>query len=114
MAELVGWVDPDTVEDQWPDAVLMEPATLATLLAVAHESCAAYAPAVPSLEDGTPGVPPARYVMAQILQARAVWAMQRQSPGESFNGDGFSVAVYPLDARIRQMLRPKRPFGGLR
>jgi hypothetical protein len=52
--------------------------------------------------------------MAQILQARAVWAMQRQSPGESFNGDGFSVAVYPLDARIRAMLRPKRPFGGLR
>jgi hypothetical protein len=114
MADLVGWVDPATVEAHWPDSVMMESAQLASLLAVAHEACAAYAPAVPSLEDGTAGEPPERYRMAQILQARAVWAMQRQSPGETFNGDGFSVAVYPLDARIRQMLRPKRPFGGLR
>jgi hypothetical protein len=111
---MIGWVDPDTVEAHWPDSVLMEPEQLASLLTVAWETCSAYAPAVPSLEDGTPGVPPERYVMAQILQARAVWAMQRQSPGETFNGDGFSVAVYPLDARIRAMLRPKRPFGGLR
>lgn len=114
MAELVGWVDPDTVEAHWPDAVLVDPAGLDSLLKVAYETCSAYAPAVPPLEDGTAGVVPERYKVAQILQARAVWAMQRQSPGETFDGAGFSVAVYPLDARIRAMLRPKRPFGGLR
>jgi hypothetical protein len=114
MASLVGWVDPDAVPALWPDADLVEPEALETLLKVAHETCSEYAPAIPANEDGTPGPVPDRYVMAQILQARAVWAMQRQSPGETFNGDGFSVAVYPLDARIRAMLRPKRAFGGLR
>jgi hypothetical protein len=114
MAELIGWVDPDTVEAHWPDSVLVDPDGMVSLLKVAHETCAAYAPAVPLLEDGTAGPIPERYKVAQILQARAVWAMQRQSPGETFDGAGFSVAVYPLDARIRAMLRPKRPFGGLR
>jgi hypothetical protein len=114
MTGLIGWVDPADVPALWPDADLVDPAALETLLSVAHETCAAYAPAIPANEDGTPGEVPERYRMAQILQARAVWAMQRQSPGETFNGDGFSVAVYPLDARIRAMLRPKRAFGGLR
>jgi len=114
MPDLIGWVDPADVPGLWPDADLVEPEALATLLAVAHETCHEYAPSIPANEDGTPGPVPERYRMAQILQARAVWAMQRQSPGETFNGDGFSVAVYPLDARIRAMLRPKRPFAGLR
>jgi hypothetical protein len=112
MAELVGWVDPATLtEDKspWPDAVMMDPEALADLLAVAHETCEAYAPKLAADAEV-----PARYVMAQILQARAIWQMQRQGPGDQFSAEGFSIAIYPLDARIRQMLRPKRPFGGLR
>lgn len=114
MATLIGWVDPDTVEDHWEDVALAAPALVVELLEVAYETCAAYAPVIPANEDGTPGPVPARYRMAQILQAKSIWAMQRQGGGETFNGDGFSVAVYPLDARIRAMLRPKRAFGGLR
>lgn len=112
MVELVGWVDPETLtgdESPWPDAVMMAPASLEALLTVAHETCEAYAP---KLAEG--GEVPARYVMAQILQARAIWQMQRQGPGDQFSPEGFSIAIYPLDARIRQMLRPKTPFGGLR
>lgn len=112
MAELVGWVDPDTLTAEgsaWPDAVMMDYEGLADLLRVAHETCEAYAP---KLAEGADV--PGRYVMAQVLQARAIWQMQRQGPGDTFNTEGFSIAIYPLDARIRQMLRPKRPFGGLR
>lgn len=111
MAELIGWVDPDadTVERHWPDAVTEAPETLASLLRTAWESCEAYAP---KLAEGAPV--PERYKLAQILQAKALWAMQRQGPGDQFNDQGYSVAIYPLDARIRQLLRPKRPFGGLR
>jgi hypothetical protein len=107
--ELIGWVEPDQVDDLWPDAVMMEPDVRDRLLLAAHESCEAYAPALPSSGDI-----PERYVMAQIFQAKALWAMQRQGGGEQFGPDGMSVAVYPLDARIRSLLRPKRPFGGLR
>lgn len=114
MAALVGWVDPDRLSDHWPDSDLAAPELVTELLLAAHETCSEYAPAIPPNEDGTPGPVPVRYSIAQILQARAIWAMQRQSPGETFNGEGFSVAVYPLDARIRAMLRPRRPFGGLR
>jgi len=109
MADPIGWVDPDAVGDLWQDAVMEDPAVVRSLLQAAYEQCEAYAP---KLEEGADI--PERYVMAQIFQARALWAMQRQGAGETFNGDGFSVAIYPLDARIRQMLRPKRPFGGLR
>jgi len=114
MAALIGWVDPDTVAEYWEDAALATDAVVEDLLEVAYETCSAYAPAIPASEDGSPGVVPARYRKAQILQAKSIWAMQRQGPGETFNGDGFSVAVYPLDARIRALLRPRRAFGGLR
>ena len=107
--EKVGWVDPASVHDQWPDAVTMDDQMLAELLLVAWEQCAAYAP---TLADDAE--PPASYRMAQVLQARALWQMHRQGPGDQFSPEGYSIAIYPLDARIRQLLRPKRLFGGLR
>jgi hypothetical protein len=106
---LIGWVDSEAVGDLWQDADMEAPAVVKALLTAAYEQCAEYAPV---LAEGAEV--PERYRLAQIFQARALWAMQRQGAGESFNADGFSVAIYPLDARIRQMLRPKRPFGGLR
>lgn len=112
MGELVGWVDPDTLTGDasvWPDAIMLDPETLGLMLACGHVSCEAYAP---KLADGAPV--PVNYVLGQILQARAIWQMLRQGPGDQFSPEGFSIAIYPLDARIRQMLRPKKPFGGLR
>lgn len=108
---LVGWVDTenDGVADDWPDSVYLDEPQIKRLLATAHETCEAYAP---SLADGAEV--PQRYKTAQVLQARAIWQMQRQGPGDQFAEGGYSVSVYPLDARIRQMLRPKSPFGGLR
>lgn len=112
LPEVVGWCTVADVEQDWPDSQRMDPATLVRVLRVAHETCAAFAPAIEPNEDGTPGEVPERYRTAQMLQAKAVWAMARQDGGERFQ-DGYSVAVYPLDARIRQLLRPKTMFGGL-
>lgn len=108
---LVGWVDTekDGVADDWPDSVYLDEPQIERLLLTAHESCEAYAPALAAGAQV-----PQSWKTAQVLQARAVWQMQRQGPGDQFGEGGYSVSVYPLDARIRQMLRPKRPFGGLR
>ena len=104
---VIGWVDTAEVVDHWEDAHLIAPDVLARLLATAHEQCEAYAPVLDPV--------PERYITAQILQARALWQMQRQGPGDTYGPDGFQVTVYPLDARIRALLRPRRPglLGGV-
>lgn len=105
---VVGWVDLDPEKELWPDAITVDPGKLEDLLRNAYESCVIYAPKLPA------GVPvPQRYKDAQVLQARAIWQMQRQGPGDQFGADGISIAIYPLDARIRQMLRPKQVLGGI-
>ncbi|QOP64217.1 head-to-tail adaptor [Arthrobacter phage Yavru] len=105
---LVGWVDYDPAKELWADSILAGEEKVRELLLNAFESCEIYAPKLP---DGAPV--PQRYKDAQVLQARAIWQMQRQGPGDQFGADGLSIAIYPLDARIRQMLRPKKPLGGM-
>lgn len=105
---LIGWVDYDPAKELWPDAITAGEDKVRDLLQNAYETCSTYAPALPA-----GAAVPQRYKDAQVLQARAIWQMQRQGPGDQFGADGISIAVYPLDARIRQMLRPKRPFGGV-
>lgn len=107
---LVGWVDydPESSVDLWADSITAGPEKIRELLQNAFESCEIYAPALPAGASI-----PQRYKDAQVLQARAIWQMQRQGPGDQFGADGISIAIYPLDARIRQMLRPKRVLGGI-
>lgn len=105
---LVGWVDYDPTKELWADSILAGEDKVRELLENAFESCVIYAPKLP---DGAPV--PQRYKDAQVLQARAIWQMQRQGPGDQFGADGISIAIYPLDARIRQMLRPKQVLGGM-
>lgn len=105
---LVGWVDFDPAKELWSDSILAGEEKIRELLTSAYESCVIYAPAIPAGAQV-----PQRYKDAQVLQARAIWQMQRQGPGDQFGADGISIAIYPLDARIRQMLRPKQVLGGI-
>ena len=107
---LIGWIEEADVASYWEDAdgfEIGEP-LFVDLLTAAYVQCAAYAPV---LAEADPV--PANYRLAQVMQARALWQMQRTGTADSYGADGYAIVVYPLDARIKALLRPTRVFGGL-
>lgn len=96
-----GWHDNNSALEQWIEAPA-EPEALDALLEAAREQCEAYAPALP--EDA---VVPVRYRQAQLMQARALWQSMSANANDSINDGTFSVALYPMDKTIRNLLRPR-------
>lgn len=106
----IGWATPAQARTHWPDAPKVA-ATLAHLLTVAHELCAAYAPASLAVPDPEPVdyVPPARAVQAQILCARAVWTAARETADRLGLDDpaaALAVSSPSLSGAVKQLLRP--------
>jgi hypothetical protein len=103
----VGWVQTEDITDRWLDAP--EDPELSELLEIAHDTCTAYAPALPA---GTEV--PAGWGKAQLLQAQHIYARAKSGNGDSMGPDGFQISTYPLVLEARSLLRPKRsPFAGL-
>lgn len=103
----VGWVDTEDITERWLDAP--EEPELSELLETAHDTCSAYAPALPAGQ----GVP-LRYGKAQLLLAQHIYARSKSGNGETMGPDGYAVSTYPLVLESRSLLRPKRsPFAGL-
>jgi hypothetical protein len=88
----VGWLDTEEITDRWPDAP--EDPELSSLLTVAHEVCAAYAP-------------------AQLLQAQHIYARSRSGNGESIGAEGYGIGTYALVLEARNLLRPPTRRGGI-
>lgn len=87
---------------RWPDAATIDDQVLTDLLAVALEQCEAFLP-----EFGTPApteATPSR-VLAQVLQARDIWAASRRE-GDVIGFDAYAVKVRPLSSQVRALLRP--------
>ena len=103
---VVGWVDSVALKAEWWDAP--ELPELEDLLAVAHGVCLAYAPKpVPAL------VPPG-HKMAQVLQAKHLYARDKSGNRDSVGPDGYTVSTFPLVLEARTLLRPKgNPLEGL-
>jgi hypothetical protein len=102
-----GWLTLELARAQWADAPL-DDVFLYQLLDTAKEQCLAYAPA---LELGA--VVPARYIQAQLTQARALYQSTIANQADNVGIEGFTVRVFPLDFTIRAMLRPKKAIGGM-
>lgn len=105
--EIDGWLSLEQARAQWADAPL-DDVFLFQLLDTAKEQCLAYAPA---LLLGAPV--PARYLQAQLTQARALYQSTIANQADNVGIEGFTVRVFPLDFTIRAMLRPKRAIGGM-
>jgi len=107
---LIGWVETDDILEYWSDAPDYTPGgILATLLDVAHELCAGYAPQ-PLLDPA-----PARYMLAQIMLTKHLWARKNTGDSSTMGPDGFVMSTYPLVLESRSLLRPKTsPFAGMR
>jgi len=91
----------------WDDAPIENLEVCGMLLEIAREQVLAYAPAMPAPVEGEPiPDPPARYVYAQLQQARNLWNAGRVSTGGDIGEGQFTFTPRPLDKTIRQIIRP--------
>lgn len=93
----------------WPDARTLTTQDLEFVLAAAQVACEAYAPA---LAEGAEV--PESYTLAVVAQARSIFRSVSLSNQDGGVGpEGFALPVFPLDWAVQQLLRPKRPLGGV-
>lgn len=98
-----GWLALTELRARWSNCPAADPLA-EQLLTAARDQVLEYAPV---LADGDPI--PARYIIAQGLQARAIWEASKAnvSPDTDAVGmDGYQVRVYSLAKPVRDLLRP--------
>ncbi len=105
------WATPADVARLWPDAAVVDPATLDDLIGAATRVCQTFAdPAVG--EDPTPPATLDPTVastrrLAVALEAREVWSASRRD-GDVIGFDTYAVRVRPLSSTVQALLRPSR------
>src|SRR5665647_1942450 len=109
---LIGWVETTTDLEDWADAPL-DAVVLARYLGAAYEQCLDFLPytidPVTGVETVTVPTPvPGRFVLAQIMQARALYRSALAGSGDAIGADGLSVTIFPMDWTVKNLLRPKR------
>ncbi|NNC10344.1 hypothetical protein HII28_00395 [Planctomonas sp. JC2975] len=116
------WYTTDTIRADWKDAPSND-SVLEQLLEVAKAQVLAYdngynwrlnsatsAAAFPG--DYITGAVPASLVMGQRMQLRNLWNANRVDPANASAGDDtFQVRIFPMDWVVKQVIRPKKPFG---
>lgn len=102
--------DLTTYPELWTDAP-DTPATVDFLLGIATEACEAYAPPLPEGDDPVPV--PTSYKMATILHARELHNASKRGEQDVIGVGDFAIRARPLTAAVKQLLRPKRGFGGV-
>lgn len=95
-------VAPDVAKEHWPDAVNLDADVLTRLLEAAHEQCVEFAPVL--AEEDTP---PTRYVLANILQARELYAAAQRGEQDVIGVGDYAIRARPLTAAVKQLLRPQ-------
>ena len=107
------WHTADSARAQWADAPPApldagDPDPLDEALEVAKLEVLAYGPA---LVDEA--VPPVNYRDAQLRQTINNWNAAYASPSGDFDGPGgFQLGAFPMDWKVKQLLRPRSVFGG--
>ena len=95
------WATPTQAETHWPDATALGETVLTTLLGIAQEVCAVYAP---DLAETDPV--PDRYMLAVIYQARELRAAAQRDGDVIGLGDGYALRSRPLTGAVKSLLRP--------
>ena len=95
------WATPTEAAAYWPDATGLDADVLETLLGIAQDVCAAYAPAL----GETDPVPP-RYTLAVVYQARELRAAAQRDGDVIGLGDGYALRSRPLTGAVKSLLRP--------
>ncbi|MGW9345957.1 hypothetical protein ACWGR3_30920 [Streptomyces albidoflavus] len=102
----------ERLTEAWPEAPIETPEVCGMILDVAREQVIAYAPAPGELTviDGVvrplSESVPARYVYAQLQQAKNLWKASEANGNGEIGAEGFSFTPRPLDKVVRQIIRP--------
>lgn len=107
---VIGWVDTETVDNDWADAPADE-AVLTSYLRAAYDQCVEYLPHKRTDWGVLVPVEPInteRLRLAQIMQARALYNSVTAGGGDQLGPDGLRVTVFPMDWTVRNLLRPRR------
>lgn len=102
---IVGWLDTEDVRGSWADASQLSDDELIRLLASAYSQCVAYLP--PEVESDNPN-PPASWMLAQEMQARALYRSGTFGSNDQYGQDGMAVTAFPMDWTVKRLLRPER------
>lgn len=106
---LDGWHSLGSARAEWDGAKQLDDVRLFVLLETAKRDCVAYLPAAGTRR------PAIAEREAQLLHARNRNAAARIDPASGDAGVGdYAVGPFPLDWAVKQLLRPKRRFGGIR
>lgn len=96
------WATKEQARLLWADAPL-DDELLDSYLDAAGQQCEAFAPAL-----SVDAVVPERYVVGQVMQARAIYRSLRAGSNDQMGAEGFAVTVFPLDWNVKALLRPRR------
>lgn len=107
---VIGWVDTDKL-NEWRDAPSDEN-TLARYLSAAYGQCLDFLPQrrdeAGELQPVIPDPVPDRLVLAQIMQARALYNGVITGRDDQMGEGSLGVTVFPMDWSVKNLLRPKR------
>lgn len=92
------------VRAYWPNVDEVPPDALEVVLLAAAAQCEQYAPPLP--EQGEPL--PTAWLMAQAMQARALWRSGTVGGGDQYGTGEYTVTVFPMDWTVKALLRPRR------
>lgn len=96
----MAWVNLEEAIKYWPDAENIDPFVLNDLLNIAWEQCVAYAPAFT-------GPPSKRFILANIYQAREIWASGSRDSQDLIGFGDYAVRARPMTATVKSLLRPE-------
>ena len=94
--------DREFVASEWPESEEISDESYIAYMSTAHAMCAAYAPALPEGE----GIPDS-WLLAEIFQARDIWAVSQAGNRDAIGPDGFPMPVTRLNFLARDILRPR-------
>ena len=94
--------DDERLPELWPGYVDLTPVALDLVLVAAREQCTDFGPV---LED--PDVIPARWVIAQALQAKGLTQAGFVGTDGQIGALGEGVVAWPMDWQVKNLLRPK-------
>lgn len=108
---VIGWVNTETDLEDWADRP--DDSTLTLYLNAAYEQCVDFLPHVRNTETGLdepviPAILPERFVLAQVMQARALYRSVLSGSDNAIGMDGMQVTVFPMDWTVKNLLRPRR------
>jgi len=106
------WHTESTARQLWRDAP--SSAEVQEQLDASQEQCLEFATSQPAEDYIVPpeGIP-ARWRIAHLIQARALWTAKQANPQDQLGVDGIGVRVYPMDMQVKALLRPKRAMPGI-